>query len=80
VRAGVVVDARTGERFSNSEHRQVIVTVATIAGVAEKRRLFETYNANAVDMEAATVARMAQANGLGFAAIKTVSDLRCVAG
>jgi adenosylhomocysteine nucleosidase len=74
VRAGLVVDTRTGERFGNSEYKQVVVTAATIAGVAEKRRLFEAYAASAVDMEAATVARMAQIHGLYFAAIKTVSD------
>jgi len=74
VRAGVVVDTRTGERFSDLQHAQVIATVANVAGVAEKRRLFEAYSASAVDMEAATVARLAQAHGLGFAAVKTISD------
>jgi adenosylhomocysteine nucleosidase len=74
VRAGLVVDARTGERFGNSQHKQVVVTAAKIAGTAEKRRLFEAYAASAVDMEAATVARIAQAHGLSFTAIKAVSD------
>ncbi len=74
VRAGVVVDVRTGERFENSQYRQVLATAAEIAGIAEKRRLLEAYGASAVDMEAATVARMAQIHGLYFAAIKTVSD------
>jgi adenosylhomocysteine nucleosidase len=74
VRAGVVVDTRTGERFSDSEYKQVVATVADVADVAEKRRLFEAYSASAVDMEAATVARLAQAHGLGFAVVKTISD------
>ncbi len=74
VRAGVVIDARTGEQFGNSQFKQVLVTVANIAGVREKRRLFDAYSASAVDMEAATVARMAEAHGLSFSAIKTVSD------
>jgi adenosylhomocysteine nucleosidase len=74
VRAGVVVDTRTGERFSDSQYKQIVATVADVAGVAEKRRLFEAYSASAVDMEAATVARMAQAHGLGFAAVKAISD------
>ncbi len=74
VRAGVVVDTRTGERFSDSEYKQVVATVGDVAGVAEKRRLFEAYSASAVDMEAATVARLAQAHRLGFAAVKTISD------
>jgi len=74
VRAGLVVDARTGERFGSSEHRQVLVTGAEIASVAEKRRLFAAYAASAVDMEAATVARMAEAQGLEFSAVKAISD------
>jgi adenosylhomocysteine nucleosidase len=74
LRAGVVVDARTGERFGNSPSNQVLVTTADIASVAEKRRLFASYGASAVDMEAATVARLAEAHGLAFAAIKAISD------
>jgi adenosylhomocysteine nucleosidase len=74
VRAGVVVDARTGERFEDLQNSQVLVTGAEIASVAEKRRLFAAYGASAVDMEAATVARLARAHGLEFGAIKAISD------
>jgi nucleoside phosphorylase len=74
VRAGVVVDTRTGERFADLEYKQVLATVATVADAAEKRRLFAAYGTSAVDMEAAAVARLAQAHGLGFAAVKTISD------
>jgi adenosylhomocysteine nucleosidase len=74
VRAGVVVDARTGERFEDSRYRQVLVTAAQIASVTEKRRLFASYAASAVDMEAAAVGRLARAHGLEFATIKTISD------
>jgi adenosylhomocysteine nucleosidase len=74
VRAGVVVDVRTGERFEDSQFKQVLVTGAEIASVAEKRRLFDAYGASAVDMEAATVARLARAHGLEFGAIKAISD------
>ena len=45
-----------------------------IAGIAEKRRLVESYGAVMVDMEAACVARLAQAHGLAFGAIKAISD------
>lgn len=74
VRAGVVVDARTGERFENSQFRQVLVSSDGIASVKEKARLHASYSAAAVDMEAASVARLAQAHGLGFHAIKAISD------
>jgi adenosylhomocysteine nucleosidase len=74
VRAGIVVDARSGERFENAQFRQVLVSADTVASVEEKARLRASYQADAVDMEAATVARLARANGLEFKAIKAISD------
>jgi adenosylhomocysteine nucleosidase len=74
VRAGVVVDTQSGERYSNSQFKQVLVSTPAIASIREKRRLYESYRASAVDMEAATVARIAQAHNLPFQAIKAISD------
>lgn len=72
--AGTVIDSRTGERFSDSRFTQVLVTTETIASVREKARLQASYSAAAVDMEAATVARLAGAHGFSFRAIKAISD------
>ena len=74
VRAGVVVDARTGERFEDARCEQVLVSTNAIASVREKARLHSSYHADAVDMEAAAVARLARAHGLGFHALKAISD------
>jgi adenosylhomocysteine nucleosidase len=74
VRAGVVVDAGTGERFTNQLFTDTLVTARAIANGSEKRRLYDSYKASAVDMEAATVARLAQAHQLSFRAIKSISD------
>ena len=74
VHAGVVIDTQSGERYSNSRFHQILATTPTIATVREKLRLYESYSASAVDMEAATVARLAQAHGLSFHAIKAISD------
>jgi adenosylhomocysteine nucleosidase len=74
VRAGVVVDTQSGERYSNSQFKEVLVSTPAIASVKEKQRLYESYRAGAVDMEAATVARIAQAHNLPFQAIKAISD------
>ena len=74
VRAGVVVDTQSGERYSDLEFRQVLVSAPHIASVKEKQRLFASYSASAVDMEAATVARIAQGHNLPFRAIKVISD------
>jgi len=74
VRAGVVIDSRTGEHFASSGFRQVLLTAPTIASIREKARLFASYSASAVDMEAAAVARIARGHELRFEAIKVISD------
>lgn len=76
VEATTVVDARTGERYpcAVAAAQRVLVTTETIAGIHEKARLRESYDAALVDMEAATVARLALARGLSFRAIKGISD------
>jgi adenosylhomocysteine nucleosidase len=74
VHAGTVVDTQSGERYSNSQFKQVLVSAPGIASIKEKRRLYESYRAGAVDMEAATVARIAKAHNLSFQAIKAISD------
>jgi adenosylhomocysteine nucleosidase len=77
VEAALAVDAKTGERFacdSPGSAQHVLVTSEAIAGVREKLRLRESYGAALVDMEAATVARLAKMRGLRFRAIKGVSD------
>jgi len=74
VRAGIIIDSRTGERLVNSRFRQVLVSGDAIASVREKARLHASYAAEAVDMEAAALARLAQAHGLEFEAIKAISD------
>ncbi|MGA8937762.1 MAG: phosphorylase [Acidobacteriaceae bacterium] len=73
--ASMVVDVRTGERFATSAGAGVtLATAETIASVGEKARLARDYGAALVDMEAAPVGRLALAKGLGFRAIKGVSD------
>ncbi len=73
--AALVIDARTGERFATAASGEtVLVTTQAIAGVQEKARLAATYGAAMVDMEAATVARLAAAHGLAFRAVKGISD------
>jgi adenosylhomocysteine nucleosidase len=73
--AGVVIDASTGERFETAAAGGVtLASAGTIASVGEKARLANIYGAAIVDMEAASVARLARAQGLGFRAIKGVSD------
>jgi adenosylhomocysteine nucleosidase len=74
VRPGVVIDRRTGERYTDERYESVLVSTDAVVSVAEKERLHAAYDAAAVDMEAATVARLARAHGLGFRAVKAISD------
>lgn len=74
--AGTVLNAQTGERFrcNGGDAAQLLVTTEAIAGMREKARLAASYGATMVDMEAATLARLASAHSLGFRAIKAISD------
>lgn len=77
VGASIVVDTQTGERFRPaawSLPETILVSSPIIASVKEKARLASTYNAAAVDMEAATIARLAAANGMPFYMSKIVSE------
>ncbi len=71
-----VLDVATGERFRTDRPGEgLLVTLSRFAGDREKQRLHRSYPAAlAVEMEAATLARLAAANGIGFRAIKAISD------
>ncbi len=75
-----VIDARTGERFFTEEASPSggtplrLVTLDHVARPNEKRPLAERYRAVLVDMEAATVARLARAHSIQFRCIKGISD------
>ncbi|MDP9039342.1 MAG: nucleoside phosphorylase [Acidobacteriota bacterium] len=71
-----VIDAKTGERFTLTEgkRRLRIASTDAVAGPREKQRLWATYGAVMVDMESATVARMALQRGIPMCCIKAVSD------
>lgn len=73
----VVIDAQTGEQFNldQGERKCGLVTTVRVADAAEKIRLAATYQgAILVDMEAATVARLAEMHGIPLLCIKGVSD------
>lgn len=80
VRAGgpltpeVVVDAETGARFKAIFGGGALVSSTRVVGEEEKSALAHRYDAQAVDMEAATVAAVAERHGCGFLAVKAISD------
>jgi adenosylhomocysteine nucleosidase len=74
--ASSVVDAQTGERYELGDggRRMILVTTAGVAAGEEKRRLAAAYSATLVDMETATVLRLARMRGIPACCVKAVSD------
>lgn len=70
----IVIDGRTGERFACEDGEGILVTADHVVGRDEKSKLAIQWNADLVDMEAATVARLAMARGLAFRTVRAVSD------
>jgi adenosylhomocysteine nucleosidase len=71
-----VIDVNTGERFRCDAESgdQWLVTAPAVANEAEKLRLAKAYSAALVDMEAASIARLAAMRQIPFYCIKGVSD------
>lgn len=74
IEPAIVVDARDGSRASTDRGAGVLISFTSVANAEQKRKLAQAYGAQAVDMEASSVARGAQAHGLSFRAVKVVSD------
>ncbi len=69
-----VVDAATGDRYPTREGEWILATSQDVSDAAEKQELLTKYGADVVDMEGAAVAQVAKQRGLGFAALKSISD------
>lgn len=74
VRPGKVINAGDGSRVGIPEGQGTLLSLAEVASVAQKSRLRESYGAQAIDMEAAAVARAAEARGVPFRVLKVISD------
>jgi adenosylhomocysteine nucleosidase len=69
-----VINGSDGSRLDVSKGQGTLLSLNAVASVAQKSRLRESYGAQAIDMEASAVARAAEARGVGFRAIKVISD------
>lgn len=69
-----VVDSQDASSTDTHTGRGVLVSFAEIASPEQKAKLGYAFGAQAVDMEAAAVARGAGARGVRFMAVKAVSD------
>jgi adenosylhomocysteine nucleosidase len=69
-----VVNAGDGSSVTLDGGEGVLVTFASVADAKQKAKLRNSFSAQAVDMEAAAVARAAEARDIGFAVVKVISD------
>ena len=79
-----VIDASDSSRHTSAiQHAPIagnplakttLVSYPEIAGAEQKQKLGNAYAAHAIDMEAASVARVADTHGIRFVAVKTISD------
>ena len=69
-----VIDAGDSSRTDLDQGEGALVSFGSVASPAQKASLQKSFAAQAVDMEAASVARAAEARGVEFAAVKVISD------
>ena len=69
-----VVDAGDASSVDTGTGHGTLVTFGAVATPEQKVKLGKAFHAQAVDMEAAAVARAAAARGVRFAAVKAISD------
>jgi adenosylhomocysteine nucleosidase len=74
VRPSSVINAGDGSRTVIEGGEGVLVSFGSVASRGEKSKLRQSFEADTVDMEAAAVARAAEARGKQFTAVKAVSD------
>ena len=69
-----VIDVGDASRTDAGTGEGVLITFDSVADVEQKGRFATAFGAHAIDMEAAAVARSAQAHGVKFLACKVISD------
>ncbi len=69
-----VLRQESQQTFTIDGGEGTLITSARIANADEKRQMAARFGAQAIDMEAAAVAEVAQRRGLKFAAVKAISD------
>jgi len=74
VSPGRVTDAKDGSSVSLGTGNGVLLSFASVAGAGQKSKLAEAYGAQAIDMEAAAVAKSAGSHGVRFVVTKVISD------
>lgn len=74
LRPSRVINAADGSSSNVDGTSGVLVSFGSVASPEQKTKLRDSFGAQAVDMEAASVARAAEARGVGFGVVKAISD------
>jgi adenosylhomocysteine nucleosidase len=74
VRPQRVLNSGDGSTIEVGQGAGVLVSFDAIANASQKTKLRDSFGAQAVDMEAAAVGRAAELRGVGFGAVKVISD------
>jgi nucleoside phosphorylase len=69
-----IVNAADGSSVNLDLGEGVLVSFGSVASPAQKQKLRDSFAAQAVDMEAAAVARAAELRSVGFRVVKAISD------
>ena len=69
-----VIDAGDGSRTDSGSGEGILISFQTVADAQQKAKFATAFGGHAVDMEAAAVARAAEAHGVRFLACKAISD------
>jgi adenosylhomocysteine nucleosidase len=69
-----VINANDGSSVNLGSGEGILVSLSSVATPEQKAKLAAAFGADAIDMEAAAVARAAQARGVRFASVKAISD------
>lgn len=69
-----VIDAKDGSSVNIENGNGTLLSFHSIAGAEQKSKLAKAYGAQAIDMEGAAVAKVAESHGIRFTATKVISD------
>ncbi len=74
LRPHIVINAGDGSRVIQEGGEGALVSFGSVASPDQKTKLRNSFGAQAVDMEAAAVARAAETRGKDFSLVKAISD------
>lgn len=74
LRPGRVINAGDASSTNVEGGAGVLVSFGSVASPEQKAKLRDSFGAQTVDMEAASVARAAEARGVAFGVVKAISD------